>query len=137
MWNSTARFHVGPWPYKFATVLNIPAFLIGAVLSLPLGAVWPSLPESVLAMPVLLLVPVLWYVIGAWLDQMRAADVNKTTMRKQWISLFAFIIICAVASSLPANVGGYVSYLPLGILVWAVAGSIALVVSRKYKPKNA
>src|SRR5215469_8774463 len=26
-WNSTARFHVWPWPYKFAAVTNFPALL--------------------------------------------------------------------------------------------------------------
>jgi hypothetical protein len=33
LWNSTARFHVWPWPYKFAAIANIPAFLLGVLLS--------------------------------------------------------------------------------------------------------
>jgi hypothetical protein len=33
LWNSTARFHVWPWPFKFAVVLNMPAFLAGLFLA--------------------------------------------------------------------------------------------------------
>jgi hypothetical protein len=32
LWNSTARFHVWPWPYKFAVVSNMPAFFAGSML---------------------------------------------------------------------------------------------------------
>jgi hypothetical protein len=32
LWNSTARFHVSPRPYKSAVVSNIPAFMAGALL---------------------------------------------------------------------------------------------------------
>src|ERR1019366_6599273 len=46
-WKSTARFHVWPWPFKFAVVLNLPAFLAGALVSWPLDALRPGLPESV------------------------------------------------------------------------------------------
>src|SRR6267143_1475879 len=45
LWNSTARFHVWPWPYEFAVVLNMPAFLIGILLSWPLDAIRPGLSE--------------------------------------------------------------------------------------------
>jgi len=63
-WNSTAQFHVWSWPFKFAAILNMPAFLAGLLLSLPLEALWPELPESVSYLPVLLFVPVLWYLVG-------------------------------------------------------------------------
>ena len=33
MWDTTARFHVWPWPYKFAFVSNFPAFMAGSLLS--------------------------------------------------------------------------------------------------------
>src|SRR5260370_2424836 len=33
MWDTTARFRVWPWPYKFAVVSNFPAFMAGALLS--------------------------------------------------------------------------------------------------------
>jgi hypothetical protein len=70
-WNSTLRFHVWPWPFKFAVVQNIPAFLIGLLLSWPIDSFKPGLPEWVSLLPSLLLVPLLWYLIGAWLDRKR------------------------------------------------------------------
>jgi hypothetical protein len=129
LWNSTARFHVWPWPYKFAVVLNMPAFLMGLLLSWPLDSFRPGLPESVSILPVLLLVPLLWYVIGSWLD--------RNTVRRQWILLMVFTVICAAASSIPEKVGGYVSYLPLGIVIWAAVGLAAFAVFRKHKASAA
>jgi hypothetical protein len=32
LWDSTARFHVWPWPFKFAVVMNTPAFLSWAAV---------------------------------------------------------------------------------------------------------
>ena len=32
-WNSTERFHVWPWPYKFAVVSNMPALFAGGLIS--------------------------------------------------------------------------------------------------------
>jgi hypothetical protein len=65
-WNSTAAFHVWPWPFKFAAILNMPAFLAGGLLSWPLDYLWPGLPEWVSALPVLLVIPLLWYWVGSW-----------------------------------------------------------------------
>ena len=64
-WNSTAVFHVWPWPFKFAAILNMPAFLAGGLLSWPLDYFRPGLPEWVSALPVLLLIPLLWYWVGS------------------------------------------------------------------------
>src|SRR5258705_8498642 len=63
-WNTTARFHVWPWPFKFAVISNLPAFLAGLLLSWPIGAVRPELHEAVQLAPSLLFVLVLWYWIG-------------------------------------------------------------------------
>ena len=44
-WDSTMRFHVWPWPLKFAVILNAPAFLVGGLLgllALPLDYLWPK-----------------------------------------------------------------------------------------------
>jgi hypothetical protein len=133
-WESTARFHVWPWPLKFATVLNMPAFLAGALASWPLDALRPGLPESVSILPVLPFVYLLWYWIGLWLDQRRRADKNKIAMKGQWIWLLVFIAICAAGSSIPESVGGHVSYLPSGIVIWlfAAIGMAASKVSRKH-----
>jgi hypothetical protein len=137
LWNSTARFHVWPWPYKFAVVLNMPAFLIGLLLAWPLNVLGPGLPESVSLLPALLLVPLLRYSIGSQLDQRRIGDKNRSTLKSQLIFLLLFTLICVAASSIPARVGGYVSYLPLGILTWATFGSAALALSRKHKARTA
>ena len=137
LWNSTARFHVWPWPYKFAVVLNVPAFLVGLLLSWPLDAFRPGLPESVSVLPVLLFVPLLWYSIGSWLDQRRSANENRSSLRRQYILLLVFTLICAATSSIPERVGGYVSYIPLGILIWAAVGLGAFAVSQKHKSRTA
>src|SRR5450759_4373408 len=59
MWDTTARFHVWPWPFKFAVASNIPAFLTSGVVALPLKQVseWTGLTLLVL------LVPLLWYCV--------------------------------------------------------------------------
>jgi hypothetical protein len=137
LWNSTARFHVWPWPYKFAVVLNMPAFLIGSLLAWPLNVLGSALPESVSLLPTLLLVPILWYSIGSQLDQWRIADKNSSTLKRRLIFLLLFTLVCVAASSIPERVGGYVSYLPFGILTWATFGSGALALSRKHKARTA
>jgi hypothetical protein len=137
LWNSTARYHVWPWPYKFAVVLNMPAFLIGLLLSWPLDAFRPGLPEAVLVLPVLLIVPLLWFSIGSRLDKTRSANENRGALNKQWLLLLVFTLICAAGSLIPERVGGYASYLPLGILIWATVGLVVLAVSRKHNSRVA
>lgn len=56
-----AQFHVWSWPFIFGAIHNMPTFLAGLLLSLPLEALWPELPESVSYLSVLLFVPVLWF----------------------------------------------------------------------------
>lgn len=121
LWDSTARFHVWPWPFKFAAVLNMPAFLAGALLSWPLDALRPGLPEWVSVLPVLPFVALLWYRIGLRLDQEQRADKSRNTVKRQWIVLLVFTAICAAASSIPERIGGHTSYLLLGIAVWTIA----------------
>jgi len=108
--NSTAVYHVWPWPYKFAVVSNIPAFLLGLVLSWPIGTAWPGASEYVTNLPSLLFVPILWYWVGSRLDR-RWSVADKTP----WIALFVFTLVSVVAASIPI---GYVSYVPFGIVVW-------------------
>jgi hypothetical protein len=132
-WNSTLPFHVWPWPFKFAAILNMPAFLAGGLLSWSLDALRPGLPESISILPVLLFVPLLWYWIGSWLGQRSRADKNRNGNKRQWILLLVFTAICAGASSVPAKLGGYISYVPLGIAIWVIAviGMKASTISRK------
>lgn len=135
LWNSTARFHVWPWPFKFAVVQNMPAFLIGSIIVRPVDTFRPGLPEWISMLPALLFVPLLWYSIGFWLDQRRNADNNANSVNRQWILLAVFTAICAAASSIPESIGGYLSYLPMGILVWITFGIAALANSRKHKSR--
>jgi cation transport ATPase len=133
-WDSTLRFHVWPWPLKFAAVLNMPAFLAGGLLSWPLPALQsPGLSETVLYLPVLLFVPLLWYLVGSWLDQMRGAHKNRSAVKGKWMLVIIFGAICAALASIPDSVGGYVSYFPSGIVIWliAVIGMVRSMVSRK------
>jgi hypothetical protein len=139
-WDSTLRFHVWPWPLKFAAILNMPAFLAGSLLSWPLPTLrTPGLSEAFWDLPVLLFVPLLWYLIGAWLDQMRGKDKNKSAVKGKWMLLLAFSAICAAAALIPYSVGGYVSYFPSGILIWLIAilGMVRSMVSRKRRPRAA
>jgi len=120
-WQTSARFHVWPWPFKFAVVSNMPAFLAGELLSWPVSALWPGLSEPISYLPALLLVPLLWYRIGSRLDRSRGTNQGPKMLSKQWIALLAFFVICAAGASIPPRIGGYVSFVPLGIVIWAAA----------------
>ena len=135
LWNTTAAFHVWPWPFKFAVVQNMPAFVIGLLVSWPVDAFRPGLPEWVYMLPALLFVPLLWYLIGTWLDHRRSADNSRYPVSRHWILLAVFTAICAAASSIPESIGGYVSYLPMGILVWVSFGIAGFADSRKHKSR--
>src|SRR6266853_5638466 len=120
LWKTTARFHVWPWPYKFAVVLNFPAFFAGSLLSWPISTVWTGLPESAEVAPSLLFVVlILWYWVGSRLDR-RWYATDKTP----WIVLSVFTVVCLVGAFLPI---GYTGFLPYGFVVWGIA---ALAVSR-------
>src|SRR5262249_32255987 len=90
LWETTARFHVWPWPFKFAVVTNTPAFLCWALVSWPLADRWPKAPEAAMAAPSLLLVAVLWYAVGSWIDRQWGSGT-----RAVWGSLLGFTLICA------------------------------------------
>ncbi len=117
-WNSTARFHVWPWQFKFAAVLNMPAFLCGMLLSWPIGNLWPKLSESVQAAPTLVFVALLWYWIGCWLDRRW-----RTSTKMPWILLFSLSLVSAGVAWIPvSSFASYTSYLEYGILVWMILG---------------
>jgi hypothetical protein len=112
LWDTTASLHVWPWPFKFAVISNLPAFLADAILSWPLGAMWPRLPEAAQLAPSLLFVLVLWYCVGSWLD--RRWDVLQKT---PWTPLAIFTAVCFIGAIIPL---GYSGYLPYAALVWLV-----------------
>ena len=64
-WNSTARFHVWPWPYKFTAISNLPALFAGLLLTIPISAIKPTLSETLQLAPTLVFVFLLWVRVGA------------------------------------------------------------------------
>ncbi len=127
LWDSTARFHVWPWPFKFAVIENLPAFLAGVLLSWPISIVKPDLPEAVQLSPCLLLVAFLWYRIGLVLDR-------RWTVREKipWIWLTVFTGAGVAGAVIPI---GYTGYIPYAALVWLVT---AILVQRSTRrPQSA
>lgn len=119
LWDSTARFHVWPWPFKFAAVTNMPAFLAWSLLSWPIGERWPTAPETVTAIPSLLLVAMLWYWVGSRLDlRWRVTD------QAPWIALSVFSVVSLAGAFLRIS---YADFLPYGFVLWVIA---ALTLSR-------
>jgi len=133
LWESTARFHVWPWSYKFAAISNMPAFLAGSLVSLPINALWakllnparPELPEAFELVVSLVFVAMLWSWIGHRVDRKlrnvgadRVVDGTKTA----WVSLSVFTAVCLTGAFLPLGHVGYVLY---GAVVWlATAATI-------------
>ncbi len=121
LWESTARFHVWPWPYKFAVISNLPGVLAGLLSSWPLGLIWPDMSEYVADVPSLFCAAILWYWVGSRLDRRwRLAD------KVPWIALSIFTLVCLTGALLPM---GYVGYLPYGLAAWAVTAVLIRVVA--------
>jgi hypothetical protein len=130
-WNSTARFHVWPWPYKFAVVLNMPAFLAGSLFPLPVGGFRPPLSETISHLSALLVVPPFWYAVGSVLDRRHSISAEANKVAWLWILILGFVSICAAIASIPVRIGGYVSFVPLGVAVWVMVGYGVLALLRK------
>lgn len=126
-WQTTARFHVWPWPYKYAVVSNFPAFLAGLLSSWPIEAAYPKLPEIALLAPSLLFVFVLWSWVGAWLD-------NRWTVTEKlpWVALAFFAVACLCGALLPSRYAGYTGFLPYGLLVWLVMAALIRLASKAH-----
>lgn len=116
MWDSTARFHVWPLPFKFAVAANIPAFLTAGIVTLPLTSEWVGLAVMVLV------VPLLWYYVGRRLDS--AGDPTKA-----WGFVLVFTIASVACASFPF---GYIAYIYLGALMWITTGFVLLTLFRKH-----
>jgi hypothetical protein len=113
VWNTTARFHIWPWPYKFAAVSNFPALFAGLLLTVPISAVRSTLSEAIQLAPTLLFVACLWRWVGKRLD--RRWTVTDWT---PWIAIFLFMIASLFGALLPI---GYTGYLPYGFVLWVAA----------------
>lgn len=112
-WNSTARFHIWPWPYKFAAISNLPALFAGLLLTIPINAAKPTLSEGVQLAPTLVFVFLLWLWVGARFDR-RWSVVDQTP----WITILLFAALSSIGAFLPL---GYTGFLPYGLAVWVVA----------------
>lgn len=103
LWDSTARFHVWPWPYKLAAVFNLSALLARSLTSLPLAHMRPGMTDSAANLPALLFVPFLWHWVGSGLDRRwRMAD------KTPWAAWSVFTA-ASVAGAVPI---GSVGFLP-------------------------
>ena len=127
LWNSTAAFHVWPWPYKVAVIANIPAFFAGLLPSWAVEQFWPRIPETFEAAVTLLFVPLLWYWVGYNLDRRATASHSPGSRSTAWTFLVVFTLLSAVGAILPI---GYVGFIPYGILVWIIT-LIWLIKQRK------
>jgi len=119
-WDTTLRFHVWPWPFKFAAILNMPAFLAGGLLSLPLDYLRPGVPEWVSTLPVLLFVFLFWYWVGRRADKNLIIEKNLNNARRIWFLLLLLVLVCAAAASTSGFVGGYTSWVVFGLGIWLV-----------------
>jgi hypothetical protein len=99
MWDTTTRFHVWPWPYKFAVISNFPAFFASSLLLSPVGLVWPKVPETVVAVPALLFVLIQWYWVGLRFDR-RCSIKDKNP----WLALSAFCLVSVAGAFLRMSV---------------------------------
>src|SRR5262249_34884148 len=121
LWDTTARYHVWPWPWKFAVVTNTPAFLTWALISWPASDRWPTIPEAAMAAPSLLFAAILWYAVGSWFDQRWGAPEQPATRLKlPWILLLLFTLMCVCAVG--ASIHSTTAYLLWGVTVWLFAG---------------
>jgi len=119
LWDTTARFHVWPWLFKFAVVTNTPAFLTWALVGWPIGGRWPMIPEPAFYAPSLLFVAILLYVVGSWFDRRWGAlERPATRLKLPWSLLLLFILTCAVGASIRSTT----AYLLWGVTEWLLAG---------------
>jgi len=135
LWNSATRFHVWPWPMKFATILNLPPTLAGVLLSWPLDYLRPGLSEWLSSLPVLLLTPLFWFWLSIWADRHSAFGNTKDPKRWLWVLLLLFIFVSAAACSISGYVRGHTSYIEFGVGIWLglAASWMVAVASRRLK----
>jgi hypothetical protein len=134
-WDSTARFHVWPWSFKFAVISNIPAYILGTLFSWPLSDLWPGISEMAEYAPCAVLVPVLWYWVGSRLDQARTkVGEAGDSLRRQTTVLLIFVALCVTGASIPIGYVGYISY---GMMLWVVMAVTVLARSKNPSKRTA
>lgn len=135
-WDSTARFHIWPWPYKFVAVTNFPAFLAGLLLGYPITERWPRLSEYAMFALSLPFIALLWFAVGQWFDRKWSWGGGPPNRKPLW-TLLIFTSICAVGASV--YIVSPVDYLLSGAVIWTTVG-LAFSVSnllRKFSSRAA
>lgn len=136
-WDTTARFHVWPWPLKFAIVMNLPVLVGGALISVPLDAFHlPAAPEWLSYVMMLPFVALFWYWIGIRLDRARPGERNGESAKRRWPGIFLFMATCALISYLPDRITLYTDFVPFGVLLWLFATLVALRLLRSRTIQN-
>jgi hypothetical protein len=110
LWESTARFHVWPWPYKLAAIWALPAFIGSSIVMVPIRLLLPALPEAAELLPAGAFVLLLWYWVASRLERYSPAI--------RWASLSVFLALSLIGALLPL---GYTGWVPYGALMWCVA----------------
>ena len=133
-WDSTLRFHVWSRPLKFAAILNLPALLAGAVLSLPLGYFRTRFSGWAWVIPTLLCVSLLWYWLGRRADKYVTVEKHPRGERRVWVLLLLFMLICATSASTDELAGSHTIWVLFGIGIWLLVGvAISILGSRRSK----
>lgn len=123
------RYHIWPWPFRFALILNIPAFLSGALVLWPMDKFASNRPEAFECGALLPFVFVLWYWIGSRLDRRwHASD------RVPWIALLMFSSACLTISLMPVRWSDFLAcdvglwLATVIVIIWATRVRAAQVV---------
>ena len=124
-WESTARFHVWPWPYKFAAIWASPAFIGGSIVMMPIRLLLPTFSEAAELVPTAALALLLWYWVASKLERYSHAI--------RWALLGVFLALSLTGALLPL---GYTGWLPYGALAWCV-GALLLRRSRRSLKEHA
>ena len=104
---TTAVYHVWPWPFKLAVLINEPAVILGGLTALTMEWLGSGMSEPIEFGLMLVFVPPLWYWIGLRLDA-----INR---KIGWVMLATFSATCVLLAVVRI---GYVSFVPIGFLVW-------------------
>ena len=110
LWESTARFHIWPWPFKVAAIWAFPAFFGGSIVMMPVNLLIGPLPEAAELLPAGALALLLWYWVAARLERYAPAI--------RWASRGVFLVLILTGALLPL---GYTGWFPFGVLAWCVA----------------
>lgn len=112
LWDTTATYHVWPWPLKFAVASNLPALAASVLFFYPFQRLVPGPHPFLDIFMVLLFVALLWYWVGAHADR-RWTRNDKLP----WFAFFIFVLVCLAGAFLPLGPTGYVPY---ALMVWVL-----------------